>query len=54
MARQPLHTDDIKIEQKAALIGNDVTSHDGEVVVAQQVGRVSVRRLVKRDREQSR
>ena len=43
MARQPinaeLHTDDIKIEQKAALIGNDVTSHDGEVVVAQQVGK---------------
>jgi len=37
MARQPLHTDDIKVEQKSAIIGNDVTAHDGEVVIAQQV-----------------
>ena len=36
MARREIHSDDIKIEQKSALIGNDVTSHDGEVVIAQR------------------
>lgn len=37
MARREIHSEDIKIEQKSSLIGNDVTSHDGEIVIAQNV-----------------